>query len=419
MNRLLFKPFCTIALCTFLAGCSSTDWETHAVPTSNQAADMLAGNVTTGQNWYLDESRFPQLTVPQNVRPCCAFGDMQKVKFGPVPVPFFRMNNIVELEEIGPHKFASGIYHYTPSSSSALGHGGSENNGILYTQKGGFIDLAHVRDTADDTMGLFFEILAYLGQAHRIDLPAELGPRYIEMTPFDASLLTEEQRWSVAAHLAARLAYFKAESHEIAQWHGYASFSGWPETISAYSLEDLYSNMLGAKIVLNLIQQHKILSEREYNQNVSLLLNASLQELGVVDKSQSKLVLAAVDGKWWNSHESIPNKYMVLQRHYDLGDAQTPHRLTPDLLGKENSNLQYLAQSPAIVLTLPASVESLELDDIAKLVLEVAPSYADNFNHIPKRIWSERIEHTQFPVIAKYAELQDRQEMRALDVTEK
>ncbi|MDG2680142.1 DUF4056 domain-containing protein, partial [Vibrio parahaemolyticus] len=138
-----------------------------------------------------------------------------------------------------------------------------------------------------------------------------------------------------------------------------------------------------------------------------------------VDKSQSKLVLAAVDGKWWNSHESIPNKYMVLQRNYDLGDIQKPHRLTPELLGKENSNLQYLAQSPAIVLTIPASVESLDLDNIAKLVLEVAPSYADTFNHIPKRIWSERIEHTQFPVIAKYAELQDGQEMKALDVTEK
>lgn len=226
MNRILFISLYTATLCTFLAGCSSDNWAIHAMPSSNQAADMLAGDLTTNQNWYLDESRYPQLTVPQNVRPCCAFGDMQKVKIGPVPVPFFRLNNVVELEEIGPHKFASGIYHYTPSSSSALGHGGSENNGILYTQKGGFIDLAHVRDTADDTMGLFFEILANLGQAHRIDLPAELGPRYIEMASFDASSLTDEQRWSVAAHLAARLAYFKAESHEIAQWHGYASFSG-------------------------------------------------------------------------------------------------------------------------------------------------------------------------------------------------
>ncbi|MDF4359074.1 DUF4056 domain-containing protein, partial [Vibrio parahaemolyticus] len=65
------------------------------------------------------------------------------------------------------------------------------------------------------------------------------------------------------------------------------------------------------------------------------------------------------------------------------------------------------------------SVESLELDDIAKLVLEVAPSYADTFIHVPKSIWPERIEHTQFPVIAKYAELQDGQEMKALDVAEK
>ncbi len=94
----------------------------------------------------------------------------------------------------------------------------------------------------------YFEILANLGRFHRIDLPAELGPRYIEMASFDASSLTDEQRWSVAAHLSARLAYFKAESHDrpVARLR---KFSGWPETISAYSLEDLYSNMLGAKIV--------------------------------------------------------------------------------------------------------------------------------------------------------------------------
>ncbi|MGY0615976.1 DUF4056 domain-containing protein [Vibrio sp. FJH11] len=416
MNRLLFKPFYTIALCYFLAGCSSSNWEIHPAPSLNQAADMLAGVETSNETWFLNESSLPDLKVPQNVRPCCAFGDMQKVKFGPVPVPFFRLNNVVELEDIGPHKFASGIYHYTPSSSSALGHGGGENNGILYTQKGGFIDLAHVRDTADDTMGLFFEILDNLGQAHRIELPDELGPRYIEMSPFNTSTLTDEQRWSLAAHIAARLAYFKAESHEIAQWHGYASFSGWPETISAYSLEDLYSNMLGAKIILNLIQQHKVLSQKDYNQNVSLLLNASLLKLGIVGKSEAKLVLAAVDGKWWNSQESIPNKYMVLQRHYDLGDQQTPYLLTPDLLGEQSPSLQNLAQSAATVLSLPSSAESLDLDSIAKLVLEISPKYAQTFNHIPKHIWAERIDHTKFPVIAQYAELQDNQDLKQLGI---
>lgn len=377
---------------------------------------MLADGQASSQQWHLDESRFPQVTVPQNVRPCCAFGDMQKVKLGPVPVPFFRLNNVVGIEDIGPHKFASGIYHYTPSSSSVLDHGGNENNGILYTAKGGFIDLAHVRDTADDTMGLFFEILANLGKVHRIELPAELGPRYIEMKAFDASQLTEEQKWSVAAHLAARLAYFKAESHEIAQWHGYASFSGWPETISAYSLEDLYSNMLGAKIALQLIQTHKMLSEVEYNQNVSLWLNATLEELGIVTKSQSKEVLAAVDGKWWDSQESIPNKYMVLERHYSLGDRQTPHLLTPELLGDRFEELQPLARSTATVISLPAYAESLELDHIAKLVLEIEPRYEGTFSHIPEHIWAKRIEHPQFPIIAQYAKQQDTQDLKALGI---
>ncbi|WP_152557163.1 DUF4056 domain-containing protein [Photobacterium sanctipauli] len=416
MSRTLLRPLYAVALLTLVSGCTSNTWQTHAVPSNAEVADMLAGGQPVSQPWQLDEASYPQFTVPQNVRPCCAFGDMQKVKLGPVPVPFFRLNNVVGLSDIGPPKFASGIYHYTPSSSSVLDHGGSENNGILYTKQGGFIDLAHVRDTADDTIGLFFEILANLGKAHRIELPAELGPRYIEMKAFDVSALNDEQKWSVAAHLAARLAYFKAESHEIAQWHGYTSFSGWPETISAYSLEDLYSNMLGAKIVLNLIQQRKVLSEVEYNQNVSLWLNASLQELGIVDKAQAKEVLAAVDGKWWSSQASIPSKYMVLKRHYDLGDQQTPHLLTPELLGDQFAHLQPLARSSATVISLPAYAESLELDQVAKLVLEIEPRYAATFSHIPAQIWSDRIDHTEFPMIAQYAEQQDSKDLEALGV---
>lgn len=106
-----------------------------------------------------------------------------------------------------------------------------------YIPTRGFIDLAHVRDSADDTIGLFFEMLANLGTEHRIELPAELGPRYVEMKAFDVSSFSQSQKWHIAANMAARIAYFKAESHEIAQWHGYSSFSQWPETISLIRLK--------------------------------------------------------------------------------------------------------------------------------------------------------------------------------------
>ncbi len=416
MKFLLSKPLCAMVLCGLIAGCSSNHWKRNSGPSPVQAEQMLLSEEPIHQQWNIDHSILPQLTVPQNVRPCCAFGDMQKVKIGSMPLPFYRLNNSVDLNDIGPHKFAAGIYHYTPVSASALGHGGGENNGILYTAKGGFIDLAHVRDTADDTIGLFFEILNNLGQEHHIELPAELGPRYIEMKSFETSGLTDQEKWSIAAHLAARLAYFKAESHEIAQWHGYTSFSGWSEVVSAYSLEDLYSNMLGAKIVLHLIINNQVLSENQYNQSVSLMLNASLQALEVVAKSQTKSVLSAVDGQWWDSKQSIPNKYMVLKRHYALGDQQKPYLLTTTLLGKHNPELDNLTRFIATDLSLPSFAESFKLDDIAQLVLEISPRYAHSFNHIPKPIWSKRIVHTQFPLIAQYDEIQDRAELKQLKV---
>ncbi|MGF1683852.1 DUF4056 domain-containing protein [Photobacterium minamisatsumaniensis] len=392
-------------------------WSTYAIPDEAGVASMLKGKPLSPQTWRLDQASYPDFSVPQNVRPCCAFGDMQKVKLGPIPIPFFRLNNVIEIDDLGPHKFASGIYYYTPSSASALSIAGGENNGLLYAKHGGFIDLAHIRDTADDTIALFFEILANLGKAHRIELPAELGPRYIELKAFDTSTLSDEQKWQLSAHLAARLAYFKAESHEIAQWHGYSSFSRWPETISAYSIEDLYSNMLGAKLTLALIQQRKMLSEIQYNQNLTLWLNASLRELGAVDKSQAKDVLSAVDGVWWSSQEAIPNKYMVLKRHYGLGDQQVPYLLPQVLVGDDqNSDMFKLATSAPTVLSLPAMVEGLELDKIALLVLEIAPDYTSTFSHIPEAIWSDRIDHTQFPIIAEYAEQQDRIDLKVLGV---
>lgn len=46
---------------------------------------------------------------------------------------------------------------------------------LIYTEKGGFIDIAHVKDTADYTLSLFTEIFAYLGENYQIQLDNELA----------------------------------------------------------------------------------------------------------------------------------------------------------------------------------------------------------------------------------------------------
>ncbi|CAH0529506.1 DUF4056 domain-containing protein [Vibrio hippocampi] len=402
-----------LSLVSLLSACSSGHWNTYVEPSQQQLVSTLDAQPQQAWSGQIHADSYPDITAPSNVRPCCAFGDKQKVTFVGVPIPFFRVNNVIDLEQIGPHTFAAGVYSFTSSSTSVLNTYGGENNGIFYTQRGGFIDLAHVRDTADDTIGLFFEVLAHLGQAHTIELVPELGRRYIEMKPFDTSELSDHDQWTIAAHLSARLAYFKAESHEIAQWHGYTSFAPFSERVSAYSLEDLYSNMLGATLTLKLIENQTMLSEQEYNKQLSIWLNATLTKLQIVDKPTSREALNVVDGVWWDSTVSLPNKYMLLKRHYQLGDHQTPYLLPNERLNATlSTNID--ANAEPMPLRLLDSIANIRLDDIASLNMQISEAFYATFEHIPDDLWRQGISHHMFADIARYAEQFDTQEMQTL-----
>ena len=73
---------------------------------------------------------------PRIIRTCCGFG----VEIGFVAVPFARKTDITSVEIMGTHQF--------------LGHR-NEKNGIVYTRRGGFLDLGHLRDCADWTAYLY------------------------------------------------------------------------------------------------------------------------------------------------------------------------------------------------------------------------------------------------------------------------
>src|SRR5665647_3519774 len=73
------------------------------------------------------------LSPPHRViRTCCAFGsDLQMIM-----VPIFKYTDITSVDQLGPHGY--------------LGNAG-EGNGIIYTRRGGFVDMGHLRDQADWT----------------------------------------------------------------------------------------------------------------------------------------------------------------------------------------------------------------------------------------------------------------------------
>src|SRR5680860_862991 len=73
---------------------------------------------------------------PRIIRTCCGFG----ANIGVAGVPFYKKTDITTVAEMGPHHFLGGK---------------EEQNGNIYTKRGGFIDLGHLRDCADWTAYLY------------------------------------------------------------------------------------------------------------------------------------------------------------------------------------------------------------------------------------------------------------------------
>ncbi len=290
-----------------------------------------------------------ELSPPEGLRPCCAFGYNLHAEVGGIPVPLYELDNVVEADHLGKH-------HYNDSKLSilsTLAGFNTEHDGLVYTHRGGFIDLAHIRDTADYTLFLFTKILPKLGQQQDIRFSDELGQRHIKLWSFTPPE-DPAQRYTLSAFLAARLAFQLAAWHEVAQWYGFESVPGFSEGVSAFSPEDLYSNLLGARIALNVINSGYASSLNEYARAMQVAIPNALHQLKSVDAEQTRSQFDAVDGLWWNSHCRLPEKYLVRYRNYLTADARWPSHPPQE-------------ETPALYLTLPEQAYGFKLTDLGQL----------------------------------------------------
>ncbi|EOD80925.1 hypothetical protein D515_04904 [Grimontia indica] len=280
---------------------------------------------------FLSVSSVALANAPVGVRPCCAFGKDLKAQVGGVPVPFFSVGNVLEAKGVGNHQYNDGSQGV---SSSLLGIG-EEHNGLIFTQKGGFIDTAHVRDTADFTYYLFNEIRYRIGTDAEIPLPAELRDRVIVLKRNDAPLKAQEKH-EIAVDIAGVMAFRLAQWHEIAQWFGLVSVAGFKELASAYSPEDLYSNMLGAKLAMSILRETPDLTLVEFGEAMDTAFAEKLSALEAAPERETSRRIEALDGKWWDSTKRLPDKWVLLHRDYHLALSLTPN-------GVENGEWQSLA----------------------------------------------------------------------------
>lgn len=331
----------------------------------------LAPFERTDKAELLDLLLQPDFSVPTHLRPCCAFGYGLSVDVGPLPLPAVQVRNVLDPEQLGNHTYNGGIV----STKHGIREGfvSSERNGLVYTCRGGFIDIAHVRDYADWTVFLSRRLEATLATGGAFELPEEGARRFVFLTALDADLIARVGRRALAVEIAQWLAFQLSVWHETATWYGWSSIELFPERVSAFSPEDLYSNLLGIHLGSYLVLSGAGETEEGFNRGMDEAIRDVLRRLGAMPPAATRRALDSIDGLWWDSQERLPSERVVLRRNMSLGPELVPWRI-PQSRAVGNSADEWerlcagLPQS-AVRLRYATQVEGIPFDQIAKLDL--------------------------------------------------
>lgn len=357
----------------------------HCKTTRPSQADLTLPAGQSPRVWTVSRP----LPQPNGLRPCCAFGYNLKAKLFGIPVPWYQLDNVVAPAQTGQHRFNP---DFLDTLSTLIGLN-SEHNGLVYTRRGGFIDLAHLRDSADNTLWLFSHIWLRMGQATTLKLDDELGQRRIHLFSYTPPTSATD-RYRLAVYLAAHLAFELAAWHEVAQWYGFESVPGFSEGVSAFSPEDLYSNLLGTRVAIDLLNAGSGASLSRYQQAMSDAIPQALAQLQAESPAGTRFHFDMIDRLWWNSGCRLPDKFLLRYRNYDVSERRWPSRPPEGV--------------PPLWLTLPDRFQGTTLAHFGRL--EILPGRAMADLPVP----ASRYVFTDFSVLAQQARRIDLQHLAGL-----
>jgi hypothetical protein len=374
-------------------------WKTGMLVDSREVARAL-GDTADVDPAPFDPKGVPQFEPPKKVRPCCAFGEDLKAEVGPVPVPIYEMANLRGLDEIGPHGYDKGDLT-------------RENNGLVYTCRGGFIDVAHVRDNADRLLFLAMRIARELPNGVEIEMPWEGARRLVTIAPLPKGLLSRHGRWRVATTLAAWATNQMSNWHEIVTWYGWESTLGISEKLSAFSPEDIYSNVLGINIAVGIVLNREMRSREEYDQSMQAWMREALRRLGTVPKAQARQAMHAVDGLWWDSSKRVPDRMLVTRRFLDIGVPVQPW-IVAESLPKPDPALEAMCadQPPPLPLTIADKIGEHSIDKLVSVRFEFTKKWIPENFPVPAGE-GKVVTPADFPVIIEAVREEGRRDLGA------
>lgn len=391
-------------LALVVAACTAQPrWNVVDDPFERNAADLFRaeGGAGASRDPRIDE--IPEVPMRVNMRPCCAFGAQLQVRVGPIPVPFYFVGNMVDRRRIRHHIYDSGNATF---GSRGVGpeilH--SESNGLAYSCGGGFIDIAHVRDYADTALYIITRVARQLEEGGTIPLPEEGASIHIELQPLDARTIHNHGRWAISIALGQWLAFQSSIWHEIATWFGWSTFALFPEKVSAFSPDDLYSNLLGARIAAAVVSQRGAREEFVYNRSVDRWLDRTLAYLATVPTDAAEEAMRAVDGIWWDSTKRIPDVSLVLRRSFEVGPVVHPWLVPPSAFGPRLRAACGDDPRP-LPIANPSSMSGVDFATQAALVIELPEELAarEPFARLGRRITQK-----DFPVLLDFIRRENR-----------
>lgn len=378
------------ALVALAAGCASRTplWEDRPGLTEDVVDSVLGLSSDAVFDRDLRAGEVPLVPVRERVRPCCAFGHDLRAELGPLPIPGVRLQNVIGVDDLGPHRFDAGVLILGSDDGEVFG---DEANGLVYTCHGGFVDTAHLRDYADWTMFVGPALARQLEEGATIVLPPEGGARSIVLRPVPAELVATYGRRRLALSMAEWVVYQMSIWHEMATWYGWSALPLFPERISAFSPEDLYSNALGIRLAAGVIAVRAAVNDTSYNRTIDRWTRTALRDLGALDRSGGVAAADRVDGLWWDSSRAVPDERLLLRRNFDISPVVRPWTVEQSRRGDFGP---CGADPEPVPLVIPDALGEVGFADFVSLRLRPEPGLA---TRMPTG--SAEISQADFPAI--------------------
>ena len=242
--------------------------------------------------------------------PDTAAFDPPRLRLGVMPFDaWYSPWEALDADDLGHHRHAPGL------SIPLVGVGGRHaeaSRGILYAERAGFLDIAHLRNAADLTLFVHRQVAPRL----REDRPVTLSLLAAEPDLYRVTLAappgaTPAERDEAAVQIAARVAYLMTTWHEVLTWYGYRGMGVITERPSAFSYDDAASHRVGVELAMAVLREvapdptgaqvpgGEELDDAVFDAAITGALPRRLRELGVVPPAEATARMRSLEGVWW------------------------------------------------------------------------------------------------------------------------